>query len=440
MGKLAKTINKTKWIFPLILVETFIAVGFGMLSFLISNADKIPNNIYVNGVSIGGMKAEQAKNIINEIFESGIKNENIIVKIDRDYSINMSDIGASVDIESTIKKASGNNLPGILYRMGLDLSNSHKKEILPSVKINEGLLKMEIDRIASYLDKSPMNAQISVKNGYIEKSQDIAGSKLDTGKLFLRVSDRLREYIGKSSLIVPAADLVGVIEPEVKIADLETAADIISSQTVEIREPLPLSSVKDAAEAINRVIIHPSDKAFSFNKQLELKNLIKDKEDNGYNAVASALYAAVLKAGIDYKSIVRTHSRTSPDYAEPGLDAYVSGTKYDFGFINTLDHNITILTELVSNKLTVYIVGSKLDTPKERELNTEVIGRNKPPLIKEEDRGLLKGQIKVISPGKDGLKISVSRDGTQLYVDTYDALQAVVRIGPGTETENYQIK
>jgi len=88
-----------------------------------------------------------------------------------------------------------------------------------------------------------------------------------------------------------------------------------------------------------------------------------EKNNEGYNQVASTLYAALLLTDIDRTGITRVSHESAVDYIEPGLDVVVFGDTIDFKFINSMESPIMIFSSVKNNKITVSIAGKKKINP-----------------------------------------------------------------------------
>jgi uncharacterized protein YabE (DUF348 family) len=86
-------------------------------------------------------------------------------------------------------------------------------------------------------------------------------------------------------------------------------------------------------------------------------------------------------------------------------------------------------------------VGKKEDKKTSSSLEIDVV-RYDPSIVNTESQTLKSGEKKMISPGKEGVKVNVYRtissngntiSKTLIYKDVmYDAVKAVVETGPGT--------
>lgn len=180
-----------------------------------------------------------------------------------------------------------------------------------------------------------------------------------------------------------------------------------------------------AAEKIDGLIIPPGGK-FSFNKVVgprTSKHGFKDAGvisqgrvipgiGGGICQVSTTLYRAVLMSGM---KIDERHNHSIYDginYAQRGLDAAVAWGYKDFRFTNSLD--IPVLLSCQSGKGSV-----KLEIYAEKKPFDEIVleTRNevKHPykVQKKTNKGLKKGELKVVHPGVHGYSIEVFRRVTQ---------------------------
>jgi vancomycin resistance protein YoaR len=86
-----------------------------------------------------------------------------------------------------------------------------------------------------------------------------------------------------------------------------------------------------------------------------------ENDNEGYDLVASTLYAALLKTGMPVDLITRLPHKMAVDYIEPGLDSWISGNAGDLKFKNPFKNKIAIFAERIEDRVVVAIAGSLAD-------------------------------------------------------------------------------
>ena len=174
-------------------------------------------------------------------------------------------------------------------------------------------------------------------------------------------------------------------------------------------------------------------------------NIGKSKINEGFNQVASTLYAAVLAAGIKADCITREPHITQVNYIEAGLDVQVEDGSYDFRFKNTMDSKLVISSEVRNNRIIVRIIGRKQDIGAKYTLRADIAQRYYPSVINVENVELKEGQKRMVSAGKEGLKVNVYRVALKdnvkvgeelISTDIYQSIKSIVEIGPNTKWNN----
>lgn len=436
-----RNLQKTAYIFLFIFIQTVLAISGGLAISYFSARECIPSNVYVGTVSLGGLSREEAGIKLKEKLQDIVENGAVAVKFgNRDYRIDYRDLDTVLDYEACTGLAYGKKWNEHLLDLTAGLFNPPKRIITPVLKVNEEKLKQKIVELSAFIDTPPLNANISIVQDKVKKTPEVDGIKLNLENAFIRLKKdmgaSLESYI---EFKVENHFEIGTVKPQIAMSDLEGLDEVIADYSTDIKSSEYINSMKIASHAISRVVLLPaaggdrgSAGVFSFNKWLSQQKALSQKEDEGYDQVASTLYAAVLKVGIRPDAVTRVQHETPPEYIEPGLDARVSGDKYDFKFVNTLEHRLAVFAEIKDNKVIVRLVGKKAGNRTANGIKVDILQRFEPSVIHMENRNLKPGERKQVSPGIEGLSVNVYRNEELLYSDTYKAIEAIVEIGPDT--------
>lgn len=445
-------LRKKALIFFVIFIQSTLLIFGGTIALHLVYGNSIEKNVYVYDTDIGGMSKEEAKEKLKNSLGKALENSIITIKVDEDYEYNLScsDIEMTPDYNAIINKAFGKNSLDHLMKFGVLRFNSKKNKVItPLFKFNEKKLRERFEELSILVEKEPIDTKVFTRGGKVVKIPGSNGLRLNIDNSI----EKFKDEIGKSpDFIIQFSSSnnfeIEVIPPALTMEDLKDIEDVVAEYSTRIKSKDNLRSILFASYAIHKKIVKPFSESsnkdedlFSFNKCLEELGVLKEENDEGYNQVASSLYAAVLKADMDTKYITRTKHESYVDYIDPGIDVKVLGKVTDFRFANTSKNKIMIHTEVCNDRVFVRILGKKEDKKKTIEIKTEVSQVFEPSIINLEDVSLKPGEKKVISPGKKGLKIQVYKityeDGIKakkelLYTDTYKAVKSIVQIGPDT--------
>lgn len=444
MGKLRKTVL----IFIIILIQSALAVTAGIAAISLSAGETLPPGIYVGNANIGGMSKIEASKTIDDYFAAIFSKDSLKISIsDTSYSIPYADFDVSVDSKATVKYIDGWRSAAYIPSLIKAYFGHDRLDIRPVIKYNEGKLRQKLIDLSQEINKAPVNASISVKDGNVVRRAETAGYELNIANTANAIGRHLSDNIN-SPLIIGSkeSDIVQAVNAELKLKEFADIEHILSEYSTEIAEPELLSSIKSAAEAINGTVIAGSGNANSGNTEFSFVEILKNSDsgfqnDNeGYDQVASTLYAALLSAGIDKSTITRLPHKLAVEYIEPGLDAWISGNGGDLKFRNSLEHKIAVFANVEGDSLVISLAGSVMDKRQSYGLRVETIQRFSPTVVNLENKDLKPGEKVMLSPGKEGLLVQVFRNDELIGEDRYEAEKAMIQVGPGTAWGNEEEK
>jgi transposase len=325
----------------------------------------------------------------------------------------------------------------IIYRW---LKNPPSSELQkPVIKINEGKLRKELLKLAGSVNTAPSDASISYKDGSIVKKSETVGLSMDIGNTAEVIKKQLQSNpwnvvrLNRSSAYEFKKEI-----PAVKIKDFDDIQQVLSVYSTEVPGSELKASIESAAKAINGIVISEASgsgsdkKVFSFIERLKAGNNSFENDNEGYDQVASTLYAALLSAGMPPDSITRVPHELTVDYIEPGLDAWISGNAGDLKFSNPFKHKIALFAQIEGNSVIVAVAGNTGDYKGKQELKTEVTQKFAPPAFYVENDTLKRGEKVLVNPGKEGIMVNIYRNEELIGTDKYEAEKQIIQIGPGT--------
>ncbi|HEX3030441.1 MAG TPA: VanW family protein [Clostridia bacterium] len=422
--------------------------------FLFSN-NRLPSRVYVDNINIGGLSKNEAAQKLDRTLGNAIVGKIFKLKFgEKIYEIKYSDIDAAIDSKATVNSAYGHGSGLILANFFNGNFSLKDKYVSPVITFNEGKLREKLKDFNVFLNRSRKNAYVYVDGKKVVEVPGKLGYRFNMSNAVNRIrKDLSKDMKSPVEFKVSNNYEISTLVPKVTIKDFNGIDEIIAQYTTKITDMDNADSIKQAVSAVNNSIIYSihsnngQGSIFSFNKHLQKANLLKSQNNEGYNQVASTLYAAMLIAGIDPNTITRTPHEETVDYIEPGLDACVLSDSGDLNFQNTLDCKILVNAEVKGDKVVVSILGKRLNNSS-NSIKTEVQQRYTPTVINMENQDLKPGQKKMVSQGKEGLKVNVYRimlsggqeiDRQLLYYDLYKPIDAVIQIGPNTKWYNENI-
>ncbi|MCR4435268.1 MAG: VanW family protein [Clostridiales bacterium] len=360
--------QRNAFIFSFLFLQFIVSVLGGLFTLNLFTKNKIAPRVYVGGINVGNLTVESAVQKTREYFEDMVKNGFLTVKYleGEEFKIKYSDIDASMDYDASVRMAYGKGQDRYISLIQGYLV-SQDQWIRPAVMFNEEKLRKKFGELAALIDKDPVDANIYLKDGKITKVPEQKGIRLNIDNAVNKVKSDWTLNFGLPLEFKPSDNYeVETVYPLITAKDLEGVEEVVSRFSTEIKSQEDEAFIRLAASAINKVLILPADLktgedagVFSFIKYLSAEKGIMRQNNEGYNQVASTLYAAVLNAGIPKDAITRTPHAAPVDYIDPGLDVVVLGDTIDFKFKNTLDSPLVIFCEVKGNKITVSLVGKK---------------------------------------------------------------------------------
>ncbi len=439
--------RNTLLIILLTTVQSLLAVSVGVAVLFNVSSDDIPTGVSAGMSEIGGMKYTQVAATIEADYSKWLQSNSLklVVEDGETYEIPFSQIDAFVDGESTVnslKKIDGiNDIPRLFQ---LNFGNV-EMELTPVIKYNEAKLRMALLELSDQIFVEASDAQIKYVDGTIEKKAETEGVSLNVSNAADVIGMQLSENLLQNEITLDRHNnsVLEAVPASVTMKDFDDIDQVIAEHTITSIEQELVQPVQFAVDAINGTIISPAAQGgvvFSFVNCLENKRADFENDNEGYDQVASTLYAALLSAGLDKDAITRLPHKLAADYIEPGLDAWISGDAGDLKFSNSFNHKIAIFAEKKNNMITVAIAGNGDDITQKNKITIETVQRLAPPVAYVEDPNLNPGESITLNPGKEGVLVNVYRNDELISTDRYEAEKRIVRVAPDSVAWNDESK
>ena len=413
------------------------------------NRGKILPGVSAFGVELGGLKREEAREILQPIAVKIIDSPRILVFEDKEFKfIPHKELDAFIDLNRVVENTYAIARTGNIFKRIKDRIVVWRKGYEVPFRAEFNLQKFEDfqNRISSRINRSPGDAYLE-GNRLIESR---IGVKLDLEKFREEIAESLKSLDEKKYVLnIP----VITVEPKITTQNILTELAINGelgrySTSLENKEENTIYNIRLASEVINGILVKPQE-IFSFNKYVGPAEKADGYKEgtiiangvfvNGYGGgicqVSSTLYNAVLLANLP---IVERYNHSvygeATKYVPLGQDAAIFYGFKDLKFKNNSDHVIVIFSKVFRDTIQVSIFGGNED-----KVEVEIISKDKKvidyQIIREKDSKLEAGQERVVQEGVPGYQIKtyriVRKDGEEkiefLAEDTYKSVPMIVR-------------
>ncbi|MGE5614394.1 MAG: VanW family protein [Bacillota bacterium] len=436
--------RKTPIIFLLILIQSILAVFAASAVLFGMSLKNVPSGVYAADLYIGDLSYSEAAEVIRSEYGKKFGEDSLKLEIEgkETYLIPFSRIDAYADGQATLQSLNPfkdvKNIPGLLSMY----FGSAGIELRPVVRFNESKLRQELIELSGEINIYPVDARIYYEGGTLKKSPDSPGIMLNVSNAVDVISRQLSKDPFETVKLSSADNYaLEIVKASVTMNDFDMLQQVIAEYSTRITDDVLSDSVRLAIDAINGVILDANEEGkeppvFSFVDCIKKKDASFENDNEGYDLVASTLYAALLKTGMPVDSITRLPHKMAVDYIEPGLDSWISGNAGDLKFTNPFKNKIAIFAEKIDDRVVVAIAGSLADKPEKIDITTEIVQRFDPPVYYVENNNLKQGEKLILNPGKEGIVVNVYRNGTLIGTDEYEAEKTIIQIGPGSESIN----
>ena len=413
------------------------------------NRNKIFSGVSAFGIELGGLKKEEAQEIIQPITLKIVDSSRILVFEDLEIKIvPYADLGAFIDLNRVIEETYSIARTGNIFkRIGNRIVVWRKGyEVHFQTEFNPQKFEDFQNKISSLIDRMPRDAYIE-GNRIIESK---IGVKLDSEKFKEEINKTLINLDDKKYILnIPVITVDPKITTQNILKELAIDGELGTYPTsLENKEENTIYNIRLASEVINGILIKPQD-IFSFNKYVgpaekadgykESTIIANGVFVNGYGGgicqVSSTLYNALLLANLP---IVERYNHSvygeATKYVPLGQDAAIFYGFKDLRFKNNSDHMIVIFSKVFRDTLQVSIFGGN-----EGKAEIEIISKDKKvidyQIIREKDPKLEAGQEIIVQEGVPGYQIKtyriVRKDGEEkiefLAEDTYKSVPMIIR-------------
>lgn len=410
--------------------------------------------IYIHGVPVSGLNAEEAEAVLMERFQPGLGSQVIKYFVNGEMvaQFTFADFGARYDFSELVQTAvdftSVRSFPQKLQQLlGRPYQINDAVAIVTSPQRTESIFA----DIAKLVNRAATDATFIVEDGRIVVKPESAGSGID-----------MQAAIRATEMVLQGLES-GVVELEiVKITPQYTVADFtfhvsslgsFATRYVDDGNDPRVYNVRLAAQRINNQVLHPGQ-VFSAGELIAAhkpnsgyKSAIvlvggEPVEDTGGGVcqVVTTLYNAVLAAELQ---VTQRNNHSAPvSYVERGFDATVAGDYYDLKFKNNTPHPILVSATMNGGELRITIYGYE-SRPADRSIRfsarrIEIIPPG--PYREVVDPTVPRGERHIVLESQMGYHVELFKhvymagkevEVIKINTSVYKALPGVVAIGAG---------
>lgn len=336
----------------------FFSVITGILLYNYKDIKKWDNLIYpgvtIQNLDLSGRTKQEARDILNKAFVQKIQNKKINISAgDMNYNLSYSRINARFNVDDTVNLA---------YSYGKDANIFKKYKLIKypdmvnynlKFSYNKAPVKELIKKIASEVDRDPINSTISMGGIGFNVTPEQNGIKLDQEELEKQLLSKIDGDVS-GNLDIKAR--LKITSAQIKSSDLKKVDTLVSSFSTNygsVSSSQRANNIVLATKSINGTVIMPGDE-FSFNGVVGERTaakgykaapvIIGDKLEDGLGGgicqVSTTLYNAVNAAKLT--STERVHHTLPVHYVEEGMDATVDYGNIDYKFRNDFKYPLYI--------------------------------------------------------------------------------------------------
>ena len=447
--------KKKKITFLIIGGLVIIASGIAGYSLIISNSvkkwdERIYPGVTVQNVNLGGMNKTEAKEKLEDEFNSAINEKVLPINIEGEtFELNYNEIEPSYDIDGTVEKAfTSGKEHGTLGKF-FNIKSKREIDVEMNFSYNEDKLREFEEKVIEEVNQDPVNASITIVGDKVQVEDEKDGMCIDIDTLDSKIKDSLNGEIDSNNEVSVEPELT---KAKITSEDLSKVKDIMGSFSTSYGTSAPGRShnIEISTQAINGTIVMPGE-TFSFNEVVgprteatgyqEAGTYVGNKVEPGIGGgicqVSTTLYRAVMRANI--RSTERTNHSMAVGYALPGLDATVSYGYLDYKFTNTYDFPIYIQGYTAGKVVTYNIYGdsSALDG-KTYDMVNEILETLPPETKVIDDPTLEQGKELSEGGGMIGYRASsyqvtyengVEINREKVSTDTYAKVDVIIKKG-----------
>lgn len=356
-----------------ILIASYVIAAYAMVK---PDSDRICKGVFADEVDLGGMTADEARNVLNEHI-SKLAQRTLTVDVNgKTVTTTLADLGYASELDPVIEEALKIGKEGNLftnYAQIKEVASEHKVFSLAG-NYSEEKLKHFIEKKCAKKCTKPKNSSIKMENGSLVYTKSRKGETLDVDSTMELAKKALKEQTEAADVQVQA--VVATKEPAISKKLASRCKDEMGrfSTSFNAGNISRSKNVENAARLINGSVVYPGE-TFSVHDAISPMT-----EENGYYAapsysngevvdsigggvcqVSTTLYNALLLAELEI--VERSPHSMVVTYVKPSMDAAIAGDYKDLKFRNNTDVPVYIEGGTVSGSVYFRVYGEETRSP-----------------------------------------------------------------------------
>jgi vancomycin resistance protein YoaR len=422
-----KLITNAKRSKPLLIGIIFFIIlagsSVGLAADYYINNNKIFSGISVNGLNLGGLSKQTAKEILANEERLLEKHSIDFLNGEKIYKTGTpKQIGVKLDTDVLIEEAYLMGRKDNIFRNLQNRLDIAQNGVNLPLKINYDKDKLNrfLEDIAQEVNRDPKDAELIIdSDDKVLVTESYSGKQLNKEETIKNLEN---SFASSTDKVIKVQIAINEVKPAITKSSLQEKGikQLLGSFTTTFN-PNNIGrthNIKIAATAMNKLMIAPGQD-FSFNEVVgprssalgyqEAPVIVNGKLTPGIGGgvcqVSSTLYNTVLLSNLE---ITKRFNHSLPSsYVGLGRDATVTYGGLDFQFKNNSEHYIYLTTSVNHDKLTIKIYGTQTSNDKIK-IVSEVLQVIEPNVVRKEDPDLLIGEEK-IDKGSKGYKVKTWR-------------------------------
>jgi len=366
--------------------------------------DTIYPGVYVDGVHVGGMTLEEARQAISTQTPRAASDFSVTVQIgNMRWTIDSSRVPLNRNIDSVLERAYAYGRQNTVASTLVTRSTPFQERVNAAMNLRQNpvvlttamsydreVVRQLTDSIVAYINRDAIDATVAsfdFVNRTFTFTEEAYGVRVDGDELYRQVTAKLDAGDYGSVLTFEPE----VIMPRYTKVELMNSYKLLAAYTTETTSNANRNTnVRLSAEAINGTVVMPGE-TFSFNRatgeRLEEKGYKPaaaisggqsvDEVGGGVCQTSGTLFNAVARA--DLQIVERSPHAWPSTYVQKGMDATVNWPNLDFKFKNNKETPIFIVSYYNNRKVTCEVYGLSIGSGVTIDLESRVVRTIDPP-------------------------------------------------------------
>ena len=400
------------------MTKKYILVGTMLVFLGTSGCSYIPTEnvsygVYYNDTDLSNTPKNELQARLQELNSKIPQTISIDMGNNKKQQATYHDLGIQIDTDAMVKAISTYGYEDDMWTLLSNRFNAlfYGHHFKPQYKFDEVKGKTYLSELAKSIDTPGHDAYLTIENGQVVLHPAKEGKRIDIDATLKKLKDDLQagDSINSLSMVFTTQNTVKVSD-----ADLKPLNTILASYTTEYDpgNENRTHNIQLASDKINGTLIKPGAQ-FSFNDVVGERTA-----EAGYDDAPVMI-------------IERTPHFEPVGYIQAGRDATVAWGYLDFKFRNPYQQSIYILSVMNNGTLTIYIIGTAQDKPKNVSISVGDYGEIPNKTITKVDPAL---KEKEVQEGHVGLTMNTYRTitygnwvtQTDSFESVYDPVDTII--------------